>query len=102
MNDALQLQTPQTQISIEEPYQNPQKLLVLECAEQGYNQGELRATNMEKFREIVIKLANSDPNKPLSETQNSLIHDRFNRLLSLLHTPDHPPYAWVTNYLFFF
>ncbi|XP_059308804.1 meiotically up-regulated protein C8C9.04-like isoform X1 [Lycium ferocissimum] len=51
---------------------------------------------MDKLRELILKLANSEPNVPLSATQNSLLQEKLNHFLSCLHAgPDHPPYAWM-------
>ncbi|KAG5608247.1 hypothetical protein H5410_019528 [Solanum commersonii] len=50
---------------------------------------------MEKLREGIVKMSNSDPNAPLSETQNSILQHHLDRFMSGLQTtPDHPPYAW--------
>lgn len=54
-----------------------------------------RAANIQKFKEAVIKLAGSAPNKPLSETQKSNVGEWLNEFLSDLRTPDHPPYSLV-------
>ncbi|KAK4371163.1 hypothetical protein RND71_010638 [Anisodus tanguticus] len=51
---------------------------------------------MDKMREAILKMANSEPNVPLSATQNSLLQERITHFLSCLHTtPDHPPYTWM-------
>ncbi|CAN4124956.1 unnamed protein product [Withania somnifera] len=51
---------------------------------------------MEKLREAIVKLCNSEPNAPLSATKNSILHHHLTNFLSNLHiTPDHPPYAWM-------
>ncbi|CAK9154759.1 unnamed protein product [Ilex paraguariensis] len=48
---------------------------------------------MEKFRETIMKLAESDPNRELTATQRNLIDQQFIDFFSDFHTPDHPPYA---------
>ncbi|KAH0759698.1 hypothetical protein KY290_023191 [Solanum tuberosum] len=51
---------------------------------------------MDKLREGIVKMSNSEPNAPLSETQNSILQQHLDRLMSGLQTtPDHPPYAWM-------
>ncbi|KAH0678180.1 hypothetical protein KY284_019265 [Solanum tuberosum] len=53
---------------------------------------------MEKLREGIVKMSNSDPNEPLSETQNSILQQHLDRFMSSLRTnPDLPPYAWRCN-----
>ncbi|WMV22808.1 hypothetical protein MTR67_016193 [Solanum verrucosum] len=50
---------------------------------------------MEKLREGIVKMSNSDPNEPLSETQNSILQQHLDRFMSSLRTnPNLPPYAW--------
>lgn len=62
-----------------------------------------KAANMEKLKEAVMKLLNNQPNTPLSDTHKAhLIEERVSQVLSLLHSPDHPPYAWVIIYTFLF
>ncbi|KAK4373351.1 hypothetical protein RND71_008735 [Anisodus tanguticus] len=56
------------------------------------NQGKA----MDKLREAILELANSEPNVPLSAIQNSVLQQQLNHFLSCLHTaPDHPPYTWM-------
>ncbi|KAH0692129.1 hypothetical protein KY285_019226 [Solanum tuberosum] len=51
---------------------------------------------MDKLREGIVKMSNSEPNAPLSETQNSILQQHLDRYMSDLQTtPDHPPYAWM-------
>ncbi|KAG5608248.1 hypothetical protein H5410_019529 [Solanum commersonii] len=51
---------------------------------------------MDKLREEIVKLSNSEPNAPLSEAQNSILQQHLDHLMSGLQTtPDHPPYAWM-------
>ncbi|WMV22811.1 hypothetical protein MTR67_016196 [Solanum verrucosum] len=51
---------------------------------------------MDKLREGIVKMSNSEPNAPLSEAQNSILEQHLDRLMSGLQTtPDHPPYAWM-------
>ncbi|XP_006360458.1 HMG-Y-related protein A-like [Solanum tuberosum] len=51
---------------------------------------------MDKLREGIVKMSNSEPNAPLSEAQNSILQQHLDRLMSGLQTtPDHPPYAWM-------
>ncbi|KAJ8564768.1 hypothetical protein K7X08_001228 [Anisodus acutangulus] len=51
---------------------------------------------MDKLREAILELANSEPNVPLSAIQNSVLQQQLNHFLSCLHTaPDHPPYTWM-------
>ncbi|XP_009784525.1 uncharacterized protein LOC107807395 [Nicotiana tabacum] len=51
---------------------------------------------MDKLKEAILKLSNSEPNGPLSPTRNSILQQRLSHLLSSLHTtPDHPPYSWM-------
>ncbi|KAL0372709.1 UNVERIFIED_CONTAM: hypothetical protein Scaly_0952500 [Sesamum calycinum] len=48
---------------------------------------------MEKFREVVFKLAETDPNAALTPAARTLLQDRFNQFASQYKTPDHPPYS---------
>lgn len=48
---------------------------------------------MEKLKETVLKLANSDPNNPLSPSQISFIEQKLLLVFPVLHTPSHPTYA---------
>ncbi|KAK4423457.1 hypothetical protein Salat_1928500 [Sesamum alatum] len=48
---------------------------------------------MEKFREVVFKLAETQPNAALTPAARTLLQDRFNQFASLYKTPDHPPYS---------
>ncbi|OIT21356.1 PREDICTED: uncharacterized protein DDB_G0286299-like [Nicotiana attenuata] len=51
---------------------------------------------MDKLKEAILKLSNSEPNGLLSPTRNSILQLRLSHLLSSLHTtPDHPPYSWM-------
>ncbi|XP_009762496.1 uncharacterized protein LOC107762765 [Nicotiana tabacum] len=59
-------------------------------------QQQQKAVGMNKLREAILKLSNSEPNGPLSPTQNSILQQRLSHFLSSLHTtPDHPPYSWM-------
>lgn len=55
----------------------------------------MEESTMKMFREAVVKMANTYPNKPLSDDQNNIIRDQFNRFFSVQRTPEHPPYAWM-------
>lgn len=57
----------------------------------------MEESTMKMFREAVVKMANTYPNKPLSDDQNNIIRDQFNRFFSVQRTPEHPPYAWCIN-----
>lgn len=51
---------------------------------------------MEKLKGAVMELLNNQANTPLSENQKAhLVEERLTQFLSSLHTPDHPPYAWM-------
>ncbi|XP_009592941.1 nuclear matrix constituent protein 1-like [Nicotiana tomentosiformis] len=55
-----------------------------------------KAVGMDKLREAILKLSNSEPNGPLSPTQNYILQQRLSHFLSSLNTtPDHPPYSWM-------
>lgn len=47
---------------------------------------------MEKFKDVVMKLSeNASPDLKI------LIQEHLNKFTSGFHTPDHPPYAAVSN-----
>ncbi|CAI9785447.1 unnamed protein product [Fraxinus pennsylvanica] len=48
---------------------------------------------MAKFQEVIMKLAETYPNAPLTAARKSILQDRTSQLLSQSQTPDHPPYA---------
>ncbi|PHT49805.1 hypothetical protein CQW23_09552 [Capsicum baccatum] len=51
---------------------------------------------MDKLREAILKMANSEPNVPLSQTKNAILQQHLNRFFDCLHiAPDHPPYSWM-------
>ncbi|PHT83178.1 hypothetical protein T459_11621 [Capsicum annuum] len=51
---------------------------------------------MDKLREAILKMANSEPNVPLSQTKNVILQQHLNRFFDCLHiAPDHPPYSWM-------
>ena len=51
---------------------------------------------MDKLREGIVKMSNSAPNAPLSETQNFILQEHLHYYLSGLQTtPGHPPYTWM-------
>ncbi|XP_027098356.1 uncharacterized protein [Coffea arabica] len=54
-----------------------------------------QAANMEKLKGAVMKLLNNQANTPLSETHKARVEERLTQFLSPLHSPDHPPYAWM-------
>lgn len=61
------------------------------------------AKEMEMLRETIFKLANSEPNVPLSQTKNAVLQQHLNRFFDCLYTaPDHPSYTWVSDLFFFF
>ncbi|CAI9755998.1 unnamed protein product [Fraxinus pennsylvanica] len=49
--------------------------------------------SMARFQEVILKLAETHPNAPLTAASKSILEGRLNQLLSQSHTPDHPPYA---------
>ncbi|XP_055802302.1 uncharacterized protein LOC129871417 [Solanum dulcamara] len=66
------------------------------CKNPNVQQQQQQQKEMEKLREVILKLSNSEPNVPLSETQNAILQQHLNNFLSRLHiTPDHPPYTWM-------
>ncbi|KAL3510591.1 hypothetical protein ACH5RR_029992 [Cinchona calisaya] len=82
-----QLQNPENQTP-----KNPLQIL----AEARKN--EKKSANMEKLKETVMKLLKIEPNTHLSEESHDkshLVEERLSQFLSLLHSPDHPPYAWM-------
>nr|XP_025884121.1 uncharacterized protein LOC112940338 [Solanum lycopersicum] len=51
---------------------------------------------MDKLREEIVKMSNSEPNASLSESHNSILRQHLDIIMSGLQTtPDHPPYAWM-------
>lgn len=51
---------------------------------------------MEKLIGAVVKLCNTEPNAPLTDTQNAILRKHVTDVFSRLRvTPDHPPYAWM-------
>ncbi|KAL3830791.1 hypothetical protein ACJIZ3_019593 [Penstemon smallii] len=48
---------------------------------------------MEKFQKLILKLAETHPNRPLTTLEKTLVQDRLNKLSSQYQTPDHPPYS---------
>lgn len=62
----------------------------------------MEESKMKMFSEAVVKMANTFPNNPLPDDLNNTIRDQLNRLFSVQHTPDHPPYAWVFNFIYNF
>ena len=51
---------------------------------------------MDKLREGIVKMSNSEPNASLSESHNSILRQHLDIIMSGLQTtPDHPPYAWM-------
>ncbi|XP_009608504.1 uncharacterized protein LOC107808961 [Nicotiana tabacum] len=59
-------------------------------------QKQKKAVGMDKLKEAILKLSNSEPNGPLSPTLNSILQQRLSHFLSSLYTtPDHPPYSWM-------
>ncbi|XP_060184562.1 uncharacterized protein LOC132614184 isoform X1 [Lycium barbarum] len=73
------------QLSLQNTSQNP-----------NFSRKKNQEKAMDKLRESILKLANSEPNVPLSATQNSLLQEKLNHFLYCLHTgPDHPPYTWM-------
>ncbi|CDP00776.1 unnamed protein product [Coffea canephora] len=50
---------------------------------------------MEKLKGAVMKLLNNQANTPLSETHKARVEERLTQFLSPLHSPEHPPYAWM-------
>ncbi|XP_073059441.1 uncharacterized protein [Primulina eburnea] len=48
---------------------------------------------MEKFREFVMKLAETCPNAPSNPAQKTVFQSRLNQWFSEHRTPDHPPYS---------
>ncbi|KAL2455555.1 Uncharacterized protein Adt_47225 [Abeliophyllum distichum] len=50
-------------------------------------------SSMAKFQEVIMQLAETHPNAPLTAAHKSILQDRLNQFLSQSQTPDHPPYA---------
>ena len=51
---------------------------------------------MDKLREGIVKMSNTEPNASLSESQNSILRQHLDIIMSGLQTtPNHPPYAWM-------
>ncbi|KAL6577587.1 hypothetical protein OROMI_009915 [Orobanche minor] len=48
---------------------------------------------MEKFQQVIFKLAENHPNAPLTPSARALLQDRLTRFVSQYKTPDHPPYS---------
>ncbi|KAL6566345.1 hypothetical protein OROGR_001960 [Orobanche gracilis] len=48
---------------------------------------------MEKFQQVIFKLAENYPNSPLTPSAIALLQDRLTRFVSQYKTPDHPPYS---------
>ncbi|KAL3644701.1 hypothetical protein CASFOL_009881 [Castilleja foliolosa] len=48
---------------------------------------------MEKFQNLIFKLAETHPNAPLTPSARTLLQDRLSRFVSQYKTPDHPPYS---------
>ncbi|KAG8382773.1 hypothetical protein BUALT_Bualt05G0112200 [Buddleja alternifolia] len=48
---------------------------------------------MEKFQQVIIRFAETQPNAPLTPSRKTLLRDRLNQMVSQYKTPDHPPYS---------
>ncbi|KAL8531841.1 hypothetical protein ACS0TY_008444 [Phlomoides rotata] len=48
---------------------------------------------MKNFQELVFKLAETHPNRPLNPAAKTLLQCRLNRFASEYRPPDHPPYS---------
>ncbi|GAB2279986.1 hypothetical protein Dimus_014623 [Dionaea muscipula] len=52
---------------------------------------------LDKLRDAVVQIANSDPNKHLSSHQISLIEQRLHQIFPVIRTPTHPTYSFMLH-----